>query len=143
MENVATKYKRNKLVSTQSRIVMLKFVPVGKRYDQIRDRKTGIYKTTPVTCKRAYIPILETIQYVLLDKSVGQEISKTHVRQNGQIRGFRGGTYYQRHVLFKENNSNIALILYFDEFETVNPLGSKTGGHKIGAICILCFEEFA
>ena len=82
----------------------------------------------------AYIPILETIESVLLDKSVWQEISKTHINQNGQIRGFRDGTYYQKHVLFKENNSKVALILYFDEFETVNPLGSETSGHKIGAI---------
>ena len=94
MENVATKYKRNKLVSTQAGIVMPKFIPVGERYDQIRDRKTGIYKTIPVTCKMAYIPILERIESVLLNKSVWQEISKTHINQNGQIRGFRDGTYY-------------------------------------------------
>ena len=70
MENVATKYKRNKLVSTQAGIVIPKFVPVGTRYDQIRDRKTGIYETIPVTCKMSYISILETIESVLLNKSV-------------------------------------------------------------------------
>ena len=83
MENVATKYKRNKLISTQAGIVMPNLAPVGERYDQIRYRKTGIYKTIPVTCKMAYIPNLETIESVLLNKSVWQEISKTHINQNG------------------------------------------------------------
>ena len=63
----------------------------------------------------AYIPILETIESVLLNESAWQKVSKTNVNQNGQIRGFEDGTYYQRHILLKENNSNVALILYFDK----------------------------
>ena len=33
-------------------------------------------------------------------------------------------------------------MLYFDDFETVNPLGSRAGVHKLGAVyaCLKCFS---
>lgn len=65
---------------------------------------------------------------------VREEMFDSTVSSSGVIKGFRDGLYYKRHELFKDNNFNVALNIYFDEFETVNPLGSKTGGHKIGGI---------
>lgn len=51
---------------------------------------------------------------------------------------FRDSLYYKKHVLFKLNINNVAILFYFDDFETVNPLGSKTGGHKLcGIYCVL------
>ncbi|CAD6223409.1 GSCOCG00011750001-RA-CDS, partial [Cotesia congregata] len=46
---------------------------------------------------------------------------------------FIDGEVYQKNKFFKQNKHVIQLQLYFDEFEVCNPLGTKTGIHKIGA----------
>lgn len=45
---------------------------------------------------------------------------------------FCDGSYFKAHSFFS-NNEN-AFTIFFDEFETANPLGSKHGIHKIGNI---------
>lgn len=124
-----TAYKRNKVAINQVAMVLPKFVAVRVRNDQVYDKKSSTYKSGPVTCKIAYIPILDTVDFVSANKSVGQEIFDNTVSENGLMKNFEDGRYYQQHILFKGNNCIVALILYFDDCETVNPLGSKTGGH--------------
>ena len=52
---------------------------------------------------------------------------------DGIMRDFHDGEFSRGHVFFS-NSRNIALLLYTDDCEIVNPLGSKTGMHKIGVI---------
>lgn len=40
------------------------------------------------------------------------------------------GDYYRAHPFFSSVRNSIAIILYYDELEVVNPLGSRT--HKLG-----------
>ena len=52
---------------------------------------------------------------------------------DGIMRDFHDGEFSRGHVFFS-NSRNIALLLYTDDCEIVNPLGSKAGMHKIGVI---------
>jgi len=40
------------------------------------------------------------------------------------------GQYYKSHEIFSKTSNSLAIILYYDELEVANPLGSRT--HKIG-----------
>ncbi|XP_051164481.1 uncharacterized protein LOC127283564 [Leptopilina boulardi] len=133
-KDVSSTYRRNKMSSIDENFIKPTYLTIGTRKEEIYDEKTGVYKSIPVPCKVAYIPILQTVKFVLSNKYVMQEILKDTDQNTEFITSFRDGLYYQRHLLFKLNKSNVALLFYFDEFETVNPLGSKTGGHKLGAI---------
>ena len=49
------------------------------------------------------------------------------------MRDFHDGEFGRGHAFFS-NGKNIALLLYMDDCEIANPLGSKAGMHKIGVI---------
>ena len=51
---------------------------------------------------------------------------------NGFIRDICDGHLYKTHPLFSRDAKALQLMLYYDELEIANPLGSKTGKHKLG-----------
>ena len=56
---------------------------------------------------------------------------------DGKLRDFCDGQDFQNHELFDdEKMAGIALIIhgYYDEFQVIFPLGSKTRNHKLGNI---------
>lgn len=44
---------------------------------------------------------------------------------------FKDGEVYKNHPLFSCDDSALQLIIYTDEVETANPLGSYCGQHKL------------
>ena len=42
------------------------------------------------------------------------------------------GSVFRNHPLFSVDPTALQITLYYDEVEIVNPLGSKTGKHKLG-----------
>lgn len=47
---------------------------------------------------------------------------------------FCGRKYYKHHPLYSKSKNSLQIQVYFDEFETANPLGSKQGIHKLGCL---------
>ena len=47
---------------------------------------------------------------------------------------FCDGSYFKSNPLFSEQPTSLQVQLYYDDFETANPLGSKRGAHKVGAL---------
>lgn len=45
---------------------------------------------------------------------------------------FCDGVAFREHPLFQTNKEALQLIIYYDEIETCNPLGSYTSVHKLG-----------
>lgn len=45
---------------------------------------------------------------------------------------FCSGTRYSSHSLFGVDSTALQIILYYDELEICNPLGSRRKKHKIG-----------
>ena len=49
------------------------------------------------------------------------------------LHGYNDAQQIQEHSLFsRRSNLSLQLILYYDEMELCNPLGSRRGKHKIG-----------
>lgn len=50
------------------------------------------------------------------------------------LREFCDGSYFKEHSLFSKENKSLQIQLFYDDFETSNPLGSKHGMHKVGSM---------
>lgn len=44
------------------------------------------------------------------------------------------GSYFKSNDFFSQQKCALQIQLYYDDFETVNPLGSEKGIHKLGCI---------
>ena len=55
-----------------------------------------------------------------------------HTRSNGLLEDYCDGTQFKQHPLFFNQPKSLQIMLYFDEVEVCNPLGSKVKTHKLG-----------
>ena len=53
-------------------------------------------------------------------------------RQAPHMVDFCDGSQYLTHSLFSVDNTALQIILYYDELELCNPLGSRRKKHKLG-----------
>lgn len=82
-----------------------------------------------------YVPILQLLLQVLNNKNIQERISetdRTSVRTT-QYSSFKDGRIFQKNVFFCEED-RIRIILYIDDFEVCNPLGTSRKKHKITAV---------
>ena len=52
---------------------------------------------------------------------------------------FCDGSHYRTHPLFSKDPKALQIILYYDDVEIVNPLGSKAKKHKLGMYSSVCY----
>ncbi|CAI5662779.1 unnamed protein product [Oreochromis niloticus] len=107
---------------------------LGIRYDTRLNKKSGTYDQVPVKDTFVYIPILETIKFICRNSYICELLAKLCVSKEDRYEDFCDGSYYKSHPLFSKPQTSLQIQLYYDDFETANPLGSKRGVHKVGAI---------
>ena len=83
-----------------------------------------------------YVPIIETVETLLRDRSVKAQFINPILPEKGVLRDFMDGLVAQSNPLFIKFPNSIKLILYQDSFEIVNPLGSAKKKHKILAVYV-------
>ena len=65
-----------------------------------------------------------------------------NLHSDSYLADFCDGYLFKNHDLFQAYPNALQLILYFDELEVCNPLGSHAGVHKLGmmmgfsAVCV-------
>lgn len=136
LKAVNTLYKREKIYQAETSVPQVKSFSIGTRFDEVYDKKTRTYKSIPTPCTVAYIPILETVKFILSNDNIRAEIVKDHISYPNLYQHPFDGSYYKAHPLFIGNQKSVSLQLYFDEYEPANGMGSKTGGHKLGVIYV-------
>ncbi|XP_074107789.1 uncharacterized protein LOC141533032 [Cotesia typhae] len=104
-------------------------IRIDKKYDKIQQS----YKQLSVTSTFTYVPLLETLTFIFNSESISNYFVNPREPNSTEYTHFIDGEVYQKNEFFKQNKHVIQLQLYFDEFEVCNPLGTKTGIHKIGA----------
>lgn len=52
------------------------------------------------------------------------------------IADYCDGDVFKHHPLFSRDPQAIQILLYYDDVEVVNPLGSKTSKHKFGKLLL-------
>ncbi|XP_055715103.1 uncharacterized protein LOC129809293 [Phlebotomus papatasi] len=95
--------------------------------------KTFLNVQQPVTF--AKISLIETLKFVFnLPQTQTLKYSLDENEHDSTlIKGFHDGSVFKTNFNNLNKNELIFISLYFDEFETVNPIGTKIGKHKIGA----------
>ena len=106
---------------------------LGTRFDTRRNRTTGTYDPVVVTDKLVYIPVLKTLDFIYKHPKI-KEMMQSHSSSRKDLNDFCDGDLFKSHPLFSKQKHAIQLQLFYDDFECANPLGSKKGIHKIGAI---------
>lgn len=64
------------------------------------------------------------------------QVQKCHSRSDGYLGDICDGSLYKSHTLFSSSDNGVSLalqfIIYYDELEIANPLGSSKEKHKLG-----------
>ncbi|RUM28373.1 MAG: hypothetical protein DSY42_08510 [Aquifex sp.] len=85
---------------------------------------------TPSSCQ--YVPVLETLKDLLQYEDVYSEVVNGHRSKNTILRDLCDGSVIANNPLFSADPTALQLMLYYDEFTVVNPLGSKVRKYKVG-----------
>lgn len=129
-----TRGKRQKFFDQKWEIVEPVEYVLGVRNDLQRDRTTGVYSQVPVTDKFVYVPILGTLKSMFKNSELCDSFLQPKQHENGIYRDICDGTLFKNNALFSQKEHALQIQLYYDDFETANPLGSKKGIHKLGCI---------
>ena len=67
------------------------------------------------------------------------KVLRGHKVQDEHLGDFCDGSLFKNHPLFSVEPHALQIMLYFDELEVCNPLGSSAKVHKLG-MCVVLFE---
>ncbi|XP_030601542.1 uncharacterized protein LOC115791568 [Archocentrus centrarchus] len=129
-----TERKRQKYLEKKWKIVEPVEHVLGVRYDTRLDKTTGVYSQIPVNDKFMYVPILGTLDSLFTNQELSTCFQQVKCHEDGIYRDINDGSYLRNHSLFSEQEHALQIQLYYDDFETANPLGPKRGSHKLGCI---------
>lgn len=129
-----TNSKWTKYFSEKWGIVEPVEVHLGTRFDSKRNKESSLYEQVPVNDTFIYIPILKTLEFIFRNEEVCCQINKSHSMNPSLYQDFSDGKYYKHHPLFSKYKNALQIQVYYDNFETANPLRSKQGIHKLGCL---------
>ena len=79
-----------------------------------------------------YIPMIESLKQLLSNKRIRSMLLKSpNFSGPGTYYDICDGSLFKSDIFFKTNPKALMIILYHDEVEICNPLGSKSGKHKL------------
>ncbi|XP_056439497.1 uncharacterized protein LOC130376301 isoform X1 [Gadus chalcogrammus] len=107
-------------------------VHLGVRYDSKINRISGNYKQVPVNDTFIYVPLFKTLEFIFKNKIICSHIQSS--KFSDLYSDFCGGSYFKSNQLFSSCPHALQIQVYYDDFETANPLGSKAGLHKLGCL---------
>ena len=82
-------------------------------------------------------------KYIYSTVCVLTQVMHTHRQTSTNVLSdYCDGKCFCEHPLFSVDPVALQLILYYDELELCNPLGSRRKKHKIGALFVLCALPF-
>lgn len=85
-------------------------------------------------CSFQYVPILQSLKKLLENKDIVSKILTTHSGNASQFSSFRDGKHFRLNEFNTDGDLRISLILYVDDFEICNPLGTSRKKHKGTAV---------
>lgn len=82
-----------------------------------------------------YVPILETLELILLNDDVFAEVMKsTHNQQTGEVASYNDGNFFKENSFFQTYKTSLQIVLYNDDFEVSNPIGTFTKKQKLNGM---------
>ena len=72
-----------------------------------------------------YVPILKTLQEIVKNKDVAEGILSRDLNSTGYIKSIFDGKHYKENDFYAGEETRLSIILYADDFEVCNPLGTS------------------
>ena len=107
-------------------------VHLGVRYDSKINRISGNYEQVPVNDTFIYVPLFKTLEFIFKNKMICSHIPSSNF--SDLYSDFCDGSYFKSNQLFSSCPHALQIQVYYDDFETANPIGSKAGLHKLGCL---------
>lgn len=129
-----TRHLRNrKLLDNESYIPPVERA-IGTRIEMIHNKVECIEIPTIIQSSLQYVSILSTLKNFFANKD-NRDLYFAYQREHHCVEGiyerFCCGKLYRSSAFYLENPNAIQIQLAIDDFEPCNPLGSKSGLHKI------------
>lgn len=133
-KNVKSSYQRQKLFKKSNKLILPNEISLGTRIE-MRTRENKRQQVI-VSDTFMYVPLLKTLESMLSSSEVIKYFGdkNEYTSQEGIYKCYKDGNSFKNNSLFSKTSNSFQIQLFYDDFETVNPLGSKRGIHKIGAV---------
>lgn len=133
-KGLETDYKQIKNFTNSGNFIQpVEEVLPGVSYVQQRDSATGSVRQVAVADTYQRIPLQPLLVKILERPVILQAMMEWQRKKRDVLQDVFDGEFCKSHPLFSKEVSD-PLLLYNDDCETVNPLGSKTVVHKLGFI---------
>jgi hypothetical protein len=132
-KNVRSTYHRQKYFEQNENFIH----PVEKSLGTRTEVRVQNFKRQQVVVSDTfmYVPLLDTLKKIISVPELAEYFTpeKCTVSQNS-YECFHDSYSFKNNQLFSRYPNSIQIQLFYDDFETVNPLGSKRGVHKLGGL---------
>jgi hypothetical protein len=108
-------------------------INLGTRIDNVFNRSTMVYEPKVVQESIQYVSIISVLRLVLSNEDVKEAILNEPSSNDGFAKSFVDGNQFKNNPFLQAHPRAIRLQIYYDDIEITNPIGTKTGSHKIGA----------
>lgn len=129
---VKTSYQREKLFKQNDKIILPVQVTLGTRVEMKICKNKRQQVIVPDTFM--YVPILKTLERIPSCTQFSKYFSSPSERKIKIFEKFSDSCSFKNNPLFSKHSDALQIQIFYDDFETVNPLGSKRGIHKLGAL---------
>lgn len=133
-----TEHKRLQYFNNIDTYIKPQEVIIGQRFDSVK--RAGVTRMVPVACKQHFIPLRHVLKnFFCLENILSETLNyMTCLINNNQsgaaVENFIQGSFWQSRLRERSNKTVIPFFIFFDDYETGNVLGSRSGQHKLGAV---------
>ncbi|XP_018369457.1 PREDICTED: uncharacterized protein LOC108765282, partial [Trachymyrmex cornetzi] len=130
--SVDSKHKLDKILTQKFNMVIPEKTLVGT--DLVWKCKHPTPGVPDLIEKEVYaytVPFLSNLKNLLYNDEVRFCVDNPRLKENNVYRTVLDGSSYQNNDFFRKNRNAIAIILFYDDLEVVNPLGANIKKHKL------------
>ena len=125
LSDLCSKYRRNRFYVQHCNLVQPSEVLLGTRIKNVRGRVNRLRDYGYI------VPLKETLTSLFRLPEFVHFLYNPHNSVNGYKADLCDGDFIGKHPLFSNDPHALQLILYADDLEIVNPLGTHTRKHKV------------
>ncbi|XP_022088209.1 uncharacterized protein LOC110977964 [Acanthaster planci] len=122
-----TKAQQDKYFASKMGYIAPVEVEIGTKFvvKKMKNNKRAVFSEN---VNGYYVPFWKSLEGLLKHNEVAKEVVKGHSSNDGFMYDICDGSYVADHRLFQDN---IQIVMYTDDIEIVNPIGSHVKKHKL------------
>lgn len=109
---------------------------LGSRIENRFDRKTRMFLPKTVLETFQYISLIDTLTLIVRNAYLRNLILSEEPSEDGVYRNYKDGRDFKRNQFLQNFQYALRIILYYDDLEITNALGSKDVIHRLGCFYI-------